>query len=122
MTAHPLEILLRRTGDTPDVIADLITGNAVDEALARHHADRRQLGPQAHVPDAAGVRDHTTGAGLLTTTADLLRLKLGEVHSGLARQGLLKRLLDVLVEMGLVLLHGQHVLAPPWTIPVAMSF
>src|SRR5512135_3124950 len=102
MTAHPLEILLRRTGDTPDVIADLITGNAVDEALARHHADRRQLGPQAalkirclrscpcvfvnnglviaiklvtihfhgfwvprsgmttHVPDAAGVRDHTT--------------------------------------------------------------
>jgi hypothetical protein len=113
MTAYPLQILLRRPGDTADVIADLTPGDTVDHALAYHHANRRQLGPQAQVSDPARVGDHTTRAGLLATALDLFRLALGEVHTGLAvLQGLLKRVLDVLIEMGLVLLDSQHVLAP----------
>src|SRR5258708_1299254 len=113
MTTHPPQILLGGSGGTPDEIADLSAGDAVDHALADHHADRRQPGPQADVPNAAGVRDHTTRAGLLPPATDPLGLKLGEVPPRLALlQGLIERLLDVLVEMGLVLLDSQDVLAP----------
>src|SRR3954447_20051193 len=108
MATHPAEILLRRPGDAADEIADLVARDSVDHALARHHADRGQLGPEAHVPDAAGVRDHATRAGLLATTANPLRLRDGEVHPGLAIfQDLVERPTDVLIEVRLVLLHGQ---------------
>src|SRR5208282_3403314 len=114
MTAHPLHILFSRPVDTPDVIANLTRGYAADYSLTRDHADRSQANPQARIPDAARIRDHTTCAGLVATTADFLRHNLGEVDSRLAvLQGLFKRLLDVLVEMRLVLLHGQRVPASP---------
>src|SRR5437763_10251728 len=114
MTAHPLQILVRRPIDTPDVIADLTGEYAVDDSLTGDHADRRQTDPQASVPNPARPGDHTTGARLLMTTADFLRHRLGEVHSGLAvLQDFCKRLLKVLVEMRLILLHGQQVLAFP---------
>src|SRR5208337_3703864 len=113
-TPNPLQVPLRRPRGAPNEIANLTAGDAVDDALAYHHADRRQLGPQADVPDAAGVGDHATRAGLMTTAANLLRLELGEVDSGLAvLQGFFERPLDVLVEMRLVLLHGQYELASP---------
>ena len=57
------------TNLTGTIGRDLTAGNAVDDALAYHHADRRQLGPQADVPDGAGVGDHATRAGLMTTAA-----------------------------------------------------
>src|SRR5271156_4360061 len=108
MTAHPLHILFSRRVDTSDVIADLTGGYAVDDSLTRDHADRGKTNPQARVPDAARVRDHATGAGLVAPAADFLRHDLGEVDSRLAIfQHLLKRLLDVFVEMRLILLDGQ---------------
>src|SRR4051794_35380685 len=109
MATHPAEIFLRRPGDTADEIPDLVARGPLDHAFARHHADRGQLGPQDHVTDAAGICDYATCAGLLAATANLLRLSDGEVHTGLAiGQGLVERPTDVLIEMRLVLLHGQR--------------
>src|SRR5829696_6275157 len=112
MATHPTEVSLRCPGDAADEIADLVARDSVDHAFARHPADRGQLGPQGHVTDAGGIRDHATCAGLLATTADLLRLSDGEAHTGLAIfQGLVERPTDVLIEMRLVLLHGQRILS-----------
>src|SRR4051794_2794400 len=112
MAAHPAEIVLRRPGDAADEIADLIARDSPDHAFARHHADRGQLGPQAHVAYAGGIRDRATRAGLLATTADPLRLSDGEGHTGLAiGQGLVERPTDVPREMRLVLPHGRRILA-----------
>src|SRR5450432_3309526 len=100
MATHPAEVLLRRPGNTADEIADLVARDSIDHTFARHHADRGQLGPQAHVPNAAGVRDHAACAGLLATTANPLRLTDSEVHPELAIfQNLVERPPDVLIEM-----------------------
>src|SRR5208337_4035143 len=123
MSAHRLEILLCRPVDTPDVIADLTAADAVDFAIAQNHADRGQVDPQPRVPDATRVFDNTTCARLVPRAMDLFSVTLGEVDPGLAFiQGLVKRFLDILIEMRLVLLHGQQVLTTPLVDPCGDVF
>src|SRR5271163_4636892 len=112
MTAHPTQILLSRSRRTADEVAGLAPGDTVDHPLTDHHADRRQTRPQPRVADALRVGDHAAGARLLTTLAGPFGLTLGEVDPGLALvERLVERPLDVLIEMGLVLLDCQHILA-----------
>ena len=112
MTTYPTQVLLRRPRRTPDEVAGLTPGDTVDHPLADHHDDRRQSRPQARVPDPLRVGDHTAGARLLATLPGPFGLALGEVDPRLTLiQSLVERPLDVLVEMRLVLLDGQCVLA-----------
>src|SRR5271166_6067899 len=110
MTTHPTQVLLRRPRHTPDEVAGLTPGDTLGHPLADHHDDRRQPRPQARVPDPLRVGDFTASA----TLPGPFGLALGEVDPRLALiQSLAERPLDVLVEMRLGLLDGQHVLATP---------
>src|SRR3974377_2018838 len=119
MTTYPTQVLLRRPRPPPPPpprgeLAVPPPGDTVDHPLADHHDDRRQPRPQARVPDPLRVGDHTASARLLATLPGPFGLALGEVDPRLALiQSLVERPLDVLVEMRLVLLDGQCVLATP---------
>ena len=66
------------------------------------------------VADPLRLGDHTATPGLLATAADLFRLTFSEVHPGLALiQCLVERPRDVLVEVRLVLLDRELVMATP---------
>src|SRR6516164_8858559 len=114
MAPRPPQVVLRRPHGAADEVADLIAGLPVDLAMADHQDDRRQPGPQPRVADPPRAGDYTARAGLTATAPDLLRLALGEIHPGLAvLQHLVERPTDILVEMRLVLLDRQQVLALP---------
>src|SRR4051812_23138560 len=114
MAPRPPQVVLRRPRGAADEVADLIAGLPVDLAMADHHDDRRQPGPQPRAPDPPRVGDHAARASLTATAPDLLRPALGEIRPGLAvLQRRVERPTDILVEMRLVLLDRQQVLATP---------
>src|SRR4051812_44361080 len=112
MAPRPPQVILGRPRGAADEVADLIAGLPADLTTADHHDDRRQPGLQPRIPDPSRPGDHAACAGLTATTPVLVRLTLGEVQPGLAMlQRLIERPTDILVEVRLVLLDRQQVLA-----------
>src|SRR3954447_3964672 len=112
MRADRAQVLLRRPREAADEVAELDALDALHDAAAHQHADRRQPLPQPRVTQPLGTDDDMAFAHLLSTAIDLL----GPGHAPLQSReiGLHRRheaVVDVLMQVGVVVLDRQDVVA-----------